>query len=254
MRKKIAIILAGGKGKRMESDIPKQFMDFNGRSLLSYSLETFEKSQIDGIMVVASPYYRELCKEEIIDKLGISKFIGFADPGEERVYSVRNALRRVEEYLELTYNPGCGCNCGSCDDPNKDPEAYVFIHDGARPFISEDLIRRSIEGVEKTGACIPGIPLNDTVKEVDDERYVVSTPDRSKLMSVQTPQCFDLELLKEAYKKWLSTGEKDFIPTDDASLVERFTNAKVTVIDGEDRNLKITRPIDLELAKNYFKI
>ncbi len=254
MHKKIAIVLAGGKGKRMGSDIPKQFLDFNGRTVLSYSLETFEKSDVDGIMVVASPYYRNLCKEEIIDKIGISKFIGFADPGEERVYSVRNALRRVEEYLELSYNPGCGCNCGSCDDPSKDPEAYVFIHDGARPLISEDLIKRSIDGVKKTGACIPGIPLNDTIKEIDCERYVASTPDRSKLIAVQTPQCFDLEILKEAYKKWESSGEEDFIPTDDASLVERFTNAKVTVIDGDDINLKITRPLDLELAKNYLKM
>ncbi|MBS4899434.1 MAG: 2-C-methyl-D-erythritol 4-phosphate cytidylyltransferase [Clostridiales bacterium] len=251
--KKIAIILAGGTGKRMGGDIPKQFLKLEGKTVLSYSVEAFEKSDVDGIMIVVSPYYREQCKEEIIDRMGISKFIGFADPGSERVYSVKNALKRVEEYLELTYKPGCGCRCGRCDDPAVDPDAYVFIHDGARPLISEALIKRSIEAVGNTGACIPAIQLNDTVKLVD-EGVVTATPDRSRLRSVQTPQCFDVKLLKEAYEKWENNGKTGFIPTDDASLIENFTEAKVIVLDGEEKNLKITRPADMELAKNYLKI
>ena len=223
MGKVYGIIPAGGVGSRMKSDTPKQFMDINGRPMILYALEAFEKSEADGIIIAVSKEHRDYL-EGIIKEAGISKFTGFTDNGKERVYSVKNALDAVPE-----------------DDD------YVLIHDAARPMVTPELINSCISSVKKSDACLVAVPVKDTVKIVSDG-VVTDTPDRKTLFAAQTPQCFKVGVLKNAYKAWEDDG-RAFIPTDDASLVERYSDIPVRIIPGDETNIKITTPEDISIAE-----
>ncbi|MBI5892828.1 MAG: 2-C-methyl-D-erythritol 4-phosphate cytidylyltransferase [Deltaproteobacteria bacterium] len=222
MKKVIAIIVAGGKGKRIGADISKQYLNISGKPILAHTLKAFEDcNAIDSIIVVCHPSDMEYCKKNIIKKFGFKKVIKIVKGGKERQDSVRNGLDAVPK---------------SCD--------IVSIHDGVRPFVSQSIIKKSISDTKKAGASVVCVPVNDTIKEVLNG-YAAKTLQRQKLWAVQTPQTFKTEIIKKAHKKAL---EKGIITTDDSSLVE-ILGYKVKVVEGSYENIKITTPEDLIIGE-----
>ncbi len=223
-KKHTAIVLAAGQGLRMNSEVPKQFMELEGRPLICHSLQVFEDSFVDEIILVASADRLDYCKEEIVEKYGYTKVTQIIAGGEERYDSVYQGLCAVRE----------------CD--------YVYIHDGARPFVDEEILLRAKQCVEETGACAAGMPVKDTIKVVDEQNVVIETPARSHVWQIQTPQVFSYPLLREAYDKLFAGGDLKDI-TDDAMVVERMLGHPVRLFEGSYRNVKITTPDDLNGGK-----
>ena len=220
-----AIVLAGGSGKRMGTKVQKQYLEIDGKPVLFYSLNEFQKSEvIDEIVLVVGEGQEEYCKEEIVDRYHISKVSKIVPGGSERFYSVWNGLKEIEE-------------------------GYVFIHDGARPFVDQEIIQRSYQKVLEYQACVVGMPVKDTIKIADEEGYAADTPDRSKVWMVQTPQVFAIDVVKKAYSVLISQ-EKPFA-TDDAMVVESYTDYKVKLVEGSYENIKITTPEDLGIAEVF---
>ena len=219
-KKCTAIVLAAGQGKRMGTKVQKQYLEIAGKPVLYYSLHAFEKSAvIDEIILVVGENQSEYCKDEIVSKYGISKVKKIVQGGAERYHSVWNGLQEVED------------------------DSYVFIHDGARPFVDEEILNRAYNDVEKCKACVVGMPVKDTIKLADSEGYVNETPERSLVWMIQTPQVFDVALVKKAYALLM---EQDSIQvTDDAMVVEQMLGHKVKLTLGSYENIKITTPADL---------
>ncbi len=227
-RKNTAIVLAAGQGKRMNSKVQKQFLELGGKPLLYYSLKCFQDSgMIRDIILVTGAESVPFCKEEIVEKYGLTKVTKVIPGGKERYDSVYEGLL-------------------SCENSD-----FVLIHDGARPFITEEIIRRGIQGVEKTGACVIGMPSKDTVKIADTQGYVAETPERSSVWTIQTPQIFEYNLIREAHEK-IRCRDMSAI-TDDAMVVEQETGVKVVLVEGSYKNLKITTPEDLDIAEIFLK-
>ena len=227
-----AIILAAGQGKRMNSDVHKQYLLINDRPILYYSLKAFENSFIDNIVLVIGKGEQEYCKKEIVEKYGIQKISAIVEGGKERYHSVAYGLRAIN---------------WNCD--------YVFIHDGARPFVDNEILNRVYHEVIISKACVVGMPVKDTIKIADSDECVDSTPDRNRVWQVQTPQVFDKRIILESYEKLLSE-ESDLISTgisitDDAMVLEYYTDCKIKLVMGSYQNIKITTPEDLEIAKVF---
>lgn len=211
----IAIIVAAGRGKRLGSSLPKQFLKVRGRTILEMSVEAFEQNKyVDEIFVAANADYCELT-----EKLcrGFSKLKKIVAGGAERQDSVRAAF-----------------------DCLRGENGIVLVHDAARPFVSEAVINAVIEGTADFGAAIPTVPAKDTIRQVDGTGS--RTLQRETLARVQTPQGFRISLLKHAFEKAQAEG---FLGTDDASLVERM-GINISMVQGEDANRKITTREDLE--------
>lgn len=222
--KNVAIVLAAGQGKRMNSRVQKQFLEIDHYPVLYYSLRTFQNSAIiDEIIVVTGKESVEYCLEKIVKKYAFSKVSQVVAGGKERYDSVYAGLLA----------------CAEC--------AYVFIHDGARPFLTEEMIVRGFEDVVKSDACVIGMPSKDTVKLINEDGFVTETPERSKVWIVQTPQIFKYSLIKEAHDK-IRTQDMSTV-TDDAMVVERVCGVKVKMVEGSYYNLKITTPEDLIIAE-----
>ena len=218
-----AIILAGGKGKRMRSAISKQFIDIKGKPIIYYTLKKFsENKKIDNIIVVLPEDEVKYFKENILKKyeLRINKIV---IGGKERQDSVYNALKSLKN--------------SSTD--------IVLIHDGARPFISERIINEGIKFAEIYGAAAPGVMPKDTIKVKNEKNFSVDTPNRANLVSIQTPQVFKFDEILECHEKIRYNGEK---VTDDTMLVEKY-GYSVYLYDGEYTNIKVTTPEDLILAE-----
>ena len=226
--KNTAIVLAAGQGKRMNSKVQKQFLELGGKPLLYYALKCFQDSgMIRDIILVTGAESVSFCKEEIVEKYGLTKVTKVIYGGKERYDSVYQGLLACRE------------------------TEYVLIHDGARPFITEEIIRRGIQGVEKTGACVIGMPSKDTVKIADTQGYVAETPERSSVWTIQTPQIFEYNLIREAHEK-IRCRDMSAI-TDDAMVVEQETGVKIVLVEGSYKNLKITTPEDLDIAEIFLK-
>lgn len=225
MEKISAIVLAAGQGKRMNTTKAKQYLDLLGKPVLYYSLKVFQDSEVDEIVLVVGNEDEAYCRREIVDKYGFSKVKTIVSGGEERYLSVYKGLMMAE----------------SCD--------YILVHDGARPFINQDIVQRVIKGVREFSACIVAVPSKDTIKLVDQEGIVRNTPERKYVYNVQTPQAFSYKLLKEAYEKALKC--KDLVITDDAMVVEAFTESSIHIIEGSYQNIKITTPEDLIVAEAF---
>lgn len=223
--KRVAIVLAGGKGSRMNSDIPKQYMKLLGEPVLYYSLKAFENSEVDEIVLVVGKGDIQLCKE-LVKKYGFLKVCNIVEGGSERYYSVLNGLRAISD----------------CE--------YVFIHDGARPCVTEEVIARCMLDVKKYAACVAAVPVKDTIKIADSDGFAQSTPDRSCLWQIQTPQCFEYNLVKNAYETMAADDERGNI-TDDAMVVEKYSNRKVKLTMGSYENIKITTPEDIYVAEIF---
>ncbi|MBC5690119.1 2-C-methyl-D-erythritol 4-phosphate cytidylyltransferase [Mediterraneibacter sp. NSJ-55] len=221
-----AIVLAAGQGRRMGTEVHKQYLLLGGRPVLYYSLHTFEASPlIDEIILVTGEGEEQYCKEEIVEKYGISKVKAILAGGAERYHSVWNGLCRMQK------------------------DGYVFVHDGARPFVDKDMIARAYEAVCAGKACVVGMPVKDTIKIADENGFVKETPKREELWMVQTPQVFDSELLRGAYAMLMRQAHIEV--TDDAMVVEQMLNHPIQFVYGSYENIKITTPEDLEVAEVF---
>ena len=253
----VAIVLAGGSGSRMNSDVAKQYIKLNDREVLYYSLYTFQKNEnINRIILVTRETDIEFCKNEIVAKYGFDKVSDVIAGGRERYNSVYNGIVKLAEYnkcsgdkdtdVDLLY----GKNDSNCD-------GIVLIHDGARPFVTDEMIEAVIATVKECGACTVGMPVKDTIKVVDENGFGIETPDRKTLWQIQTPQGFDLNLIKKAYDKMFDEWEKETATgtnhniTDDTMLVEQYNGVRSKIIYGAYENIKITTPDDIKTAKIF---
>ena len=218
------IIVAGGKGLRMGGEIPKQFLPIGGKPVLMRTLERFrEYSKALQIILVLpkaqQDYWMELCKEYDFPlplKGAGGGFYQLANGGETRFHSVQNGLKKVPD----------------------DAQGVVGVHDGVRPFVSVDVIRNCFETARTKKAVIPVTPVVETLRHITE-----GTKARADYRLVQTPQCFDIQLLKDANRQPYNDGF-----TDDASVVEAF-GFDITLVDGNRENIKITTPFDLKIAE-----
>ena len=226
-QKYAAIVLAAGSGKRMNSQVHKQYLIIQNRPVLYYSLKAFEDSAVDEIVLVVGKGEEKFCRKEIVDKYGISKVKAIVEGGKERYHSVFEGLKQTSD------------------------ADYVLIHDGARPFVNQDIIRRCMQEVQKYQACVVGMPVKDTIKIADEGGYAKQTPDRKNVWMIQTPQTFSYALIYEAYEEMLKT--EDTAITDDAMVLERIKGKKSKLIEGSYRNIKITTPEDLLIANVYLQ-
>lgn len=227
-----AIVLAAGQGKRMGTEVQKQYLELKGKPVLYYSLAAFEESPIiDDMILVTGAEQISYCQKEIVEKYGFSKVAAITAGGAERYLSVRQGLQAMEN--------------DNMANPNRD--GYVFIHDGARPFVTGEMLERAYEAVQEHGACVVGMPVKDTIKLADEEGFAKSTPRRSFVWMIQTPQVFSVPLIKEAYEKLIAQGRRDV--TDDAMVVEAMTECRVKLVEGSYANIKLTTPEDLKLAE-----
>lgn len=217
-----ALIAAAGKGQRMRGRVKKQFIPLKGIPLFFYALKTFEEFEgIENIYLVLDEADFEYCAREIIQKHGIKKVSQLVPGGERRQDSVWNGLKAME---------------GHCD--------MVIVHDGVRPFVSPEMLKRLMAAMEDAQAVVTAIPALDTIKRVDGMGIVLDTLQRNTLFHIQTPQGFRYDLIKEAYTRALKEGIQG---TDDAYFVERM-GMPVKVIEGSSFNIKITTPEDIALA------
>jgi len=220
-----AIILAGGRGKRMGQKISKQYILVNEKPVLYYTIKRFlECENIDNIVLVLPSDEISYCKKEVLDKYSL-KVDKIVEGGKERQDSVYNALNSLE---------------------NTD---IVLIHDGARPFVSKEIITKGISKALKYGAAAPGVMPKDTIKIKDECSLSRETLNRNELVAVQTPQVFKYELIKKCHEK---VREQNKIVTDDTMVVEAYGH-KVFLYDGEYTNIKITTPEDLVIAEYLAK-
>ena len=237
--KTTAIVLAAGSGSRMNSDIKKQYIEICGKPLLLYSLEVFEKSFADEIILVLPKDDIREVSEQIIKPSGITKIKAIVAGGATRYHSVRLGLEAASKDTDI-----------------------VFIHDGARPFIDEEILGRALESAKEYGACVVGMPAKDTIKIADENGFSEKTPDRDRTWIIQTPQVFlypeILELYEELAEKEQEILDRGVNITDDAMVMETFGKRPVKLVCGSYDNFKITTPGDLILAeslvsqKNHF--
>lgn len=225
-----AIVVSAGKGLRMGSKIKKQYLCLDGIPILSRTLMAFDKTDLTHDIILVVPKEDEAyCKTHILDPYGFKKKIHLVEGGKERQDSVLNGLKYIQDRL------------------NPDKDAIVMIHDGVRPFVDQRMIEDCIHYAIEYGACVPGVKITDTVKEVFPDRVVHKTLNRENLYLAQTPQGFRLSLIMPAFDHAMKTR---FSGTDDASLVEH-SGHKVKMIKGSELNIKITKPEDLALGE-YF--
>ena len=239
-RKTAAVVLAGGKGRRIGGDTPKQYLEIGGHPLLYYSLKTFSDSFVDEIYLVCGAGEEEYCSTEIVEKYGFSKVRSIVSGGRERYHSVYNGLRAIR--------------C-TCEEDKSDPCEIVFIHDGARPFVTEEIITRAYDAAKESRAAVVAIPASDTVKMSDSEGFAIETLRRDRVWLMQTPQTFDFHEIYDAYSKLIESEsdilERGVLITDDAMVLELFSDRKVRLVMGDSRNIKVTVPEDLSLAEVF---
>ena len=225
------IVVAGGKGLRMGGDVPKQFLPIGGRPVLMHTLQRFRDYSEELQIILVLPreqqeYWKELCKE-----YGFTVKHRVADGGATRFHSVQNGLALI---------PG-------------DAQGVVGVHDGVRPFVSLDVIARCYDTARQTGTAIPVVSVVETLRHIDNEEQASRTVSRAEYRLVQTPQTFDIQLLKAANSHALSVSGDSVAAiaslfTDDASVVEAYGHT-VTLVDGNRENIKITTPFDLKVAE-----
>ena len=224
---KYILIVAGGKGLRMGGDLPKQFIPMHGKPILMHTLEAFHRWDASARVILVlpedhQPYWKMLCKE-----IGCKVPHAIANGGATRFESVKNGL-----------------NCLLTKRQENDQPCLVAVHDGVRPFVTPEVITSCFDKAAESGAVIPVVPMIDSLRELDkDGSHPV---DRSCYCAVQTPQVFDLEVIRKAYEQPFSE-----LFTDDASVVEAMGHSIETVA-GDRENIKITTPFDLLIAEAMF--
>ena len=229
-----AVVLAAGSGKRMNAGVKKQYMEIAGRPVLYYSLKAFEESFIDEIVLVVTQDEIEQVQESYVNQYGFQKISRIVAGGKERYHSVACGLQAVHQ---------------DCD--------FVFIHDSARPMLTQEILQRVYRAVQEEEACVVGVPSKDTVKIADEQGYVSVTPNRSLVWNVQTPQVFSYPLVHSAYEELLQKEQELLAAggqiTDDAMVVEYLARHKVKLVEGSYENIKITTPEDVQIAERYLQ-
>lgn len=225
MEKVVGVILAGGRGSRMGAEVSKQFIEVDEKPIIYHTIKAFEKcNKISEIILVLPSNEIDYFKEKILNRFDFN-ISAIVEGGKERQDSVYNALKHIED----------------CD--------IVLIHDGARPFVSLDIINNGIQFAKEFGAAAPGVMPKDTIKIKNHKSFSESTPDRSTLVAIQTPQCFDYKLIRQCHEK---VKEQNIVVTDDTMVAEIFGN-KVYLYEGDYKNIKVTTPEDLILCKEFIK-
>ena len=227
MSKVTVLVPAAGMGRRMGKAVAKQFLPLGDKPMLAHTLLAFQRSpEIDEIIPILSEEDMETCLRDVIEAFHLTKVKTLVVGGKERQDSVYNGIRKLEK-----------------------DAAVILVHDGVRPFVTHDMIRECVEAARK-GECVAvGVPLKDTIKQVDEQGIVRQTLERSRLWAIQTPQAFPVKVLRKAYDE---SQKNNTYGTDDATLVERTGN-KVRVLMGSYENIKITTPEDLILAEEILK-
>ncbi|KXZ38950.1 2-C-methyl-D-erythritol 4-phosphate cytidylyltransferase [Alkalithermobacter thermoalcaliphilus JW-YL-7 = DSM 7308] len=221
------IIVAAGKGKRMNKDINKQYIKLLDKEIIYYTISAFDKNEnIDEIIVVISENEKDYFYENILNKYNFTKSIKVVFGGKERQDSVLSGIKALDKMCKI-----------------------VLIHDGARPFIDNNIIDSVIRETKEHKAVVVGVPVKDTIKVIDEKNYIKTTPERKFLWAVQTPQAFDVDILKESYKK---AYKDNYYGTDDSMIVERCSY-KVKMILGSYENIKITTEEDLYIGEEILK-
>lgn len=227
MSKNYAIILASGSGSRYGNELPKQFVKIAGKTILEHTIEIFENApEIDNICVVITPEYRYVA-ENILLKNNYKKVVSLLNGGETRKDSSFIGISSIVE-----------------------EDANVIIHDCARPFLSQRIIKDCVEALKNYDAIDVAIPTADTIIEVDEKNTIKNIPVRANLRRGQTPQCFKLSVIKKAHE--LSKNDKNF--TDDCGLIVKYNLCDVYVVEGEIENIKITYPSDIYMADRLFQL
>ncbi|MGL5652837.1 MAG: 2-C-methyl-D-erythritol 4-phosphate cytidylyltransferase [Paraclostridium sp.] len=220
------VIVAAGTGSRMKKDINKQFIKLENKEIVAHTIDKFYNSEnIDDIVVVIREDEEEYFNKNIKEKYGFTN-IKVAHGGNERQDSVFNGIKMLKKECEV-----------------------VLIHDGARPFVTDDIIKRSINEANEHNAIVVGVKVKDTIKVVSDNGNIVDTPNRSYLWAVQTPQVFKYDIITKAYE---DAYNNNYYGTDDAMLVERI-GYNVKMIEGSYNNIKITTQEDLEFGEQILK-
>ncbi len=237
-----AVVLSAGSGSRMKSSVAKQYMLLAGRPLIWYALNAVERSEIiDDCILVCKEGDLSYVRSDIVEKYGFGKVDAVISGGAQRWASVARAMAFIGE--------------GGLRVPNRD--GYVLIHDGARPFLTEEIIRRVVDAVREYHACVAAMPSKDTVKIADENGFAVQTPDRGRVWSIQTPQAFDTELIVGAYarldREYRELAAAGVSVTDDAGAVELFTQYRARLVEGSYTNIKITTPEDLRIAEAFLE-
>lgn len=218
-----AVIAAAGRGTRMDIGINKQYVEIQGAPILALTIGKFEScSLVDEIIIAANKDEIDYCNKNIIEKFGFMKVKSVTEGGESRQRSVYNGLKQVS------------ADCG-----------IVLIHDGARPFVSQDGIIECINAARSYGAVCMAVPVKDTIKESDTDGFVTRTPDRGNLWQIQTPQAFSYELIMDVHDR---AAHDMFEATDDAMLAERYGH-RVRLVMGDYFNIKVTTKEDLVFAE-----
>lgn len=226
-----AIIPAAGSSKRIDGKMPKQYISLAGLPILVHTLLGFQRSElVDEIILVVGKDDVGWVKENILLDKGLTKVSNVVEGGMERQDSVFCGLKYIWDFI--------------------DDNDIVMVHDGARPLIDRKKINDCIYEAQKTGACILGIRITETLKSVNEGGIIQSTVPSGGVWIAQTPQAFKASLLKEAY---VSAKEEGFYGTDEASLVERLSHP-VKIIPGHFWNIKVTYPEDIELAERILKM
>lgn len=226
-RKNIAVVLAGGSGRRMGGDLPKQFLQVGGRRIIEYSIDAFEKNAgIDEIAVVVNKDFIPLM-EEIKAANSWSKLKHILSGGKERYDSSLSAIRAYE-----------------------DTDCNLIFHDAVRPMVSHRIISDVVSALDTYNSVAVAVPATDTVVRVDESgRMISEILQRQLLRCQQTPQAFRYETIAQAYK--FALADPNFVATDDCGVVSRYLpNEKIFIVDGEDSNIKVTYPKDLSLLEN----
>lgn len=224
MERSTALVLAAGSGTRMGTAVRKQYLEYRGKPLLLSSVRAFLDCGIPAAVVTGEediPYVKELLLSEFGEAIPVLR------GGKERYDSSYAGLRYLKER-------------GQTD--------LVLIHDAARPFVTEEIIKRAVENAKEFGAAVAAVPSKDTVKIADPRGFVLETPDRRSVYIIQTPQAFRLPLILSAYEKMMAEENRTGI-TDDASVVEQFTDEPVKLFMGSYENVKITTPEDLKFLR-----
>jgi 2-C-methyl-D-erythritol 4-phosphate cytidylyltransferase len=221
-------------GKRMKSETTKQRIQVLGKPIIYYTIKAFlENRHIQSLTLVAHPSEMDILEQEVVNKyfrdelLSLKKTLTITTGGAERYHSVYNGLLALD-----------------------DDVTHVLIHDGARPLISQKDINQVVEMLEEESAVILGVPQTNTMKLINTEGYIEETVPRNRLISVQTPQGFSKELIMNAYHKGM---ENPMGITDDAMMVEHFSEAKIKVVTGEYSNIKVTTKEDLVTLETFLK-
>lgn len=231
MKKNIGIILAGGSGKRMGKNIPKQFLIIAGKTVLEHTLTVFENHPlVDEIALVTAPAHAEIL-EKLLQDHPFKKLVSILYGGQERYHSTLSALKA---YTQVD------CN--------------LLIHDAVRPLVDPQIISDVISELERVNAVNVAIPATDTIIEMDENHeYITSIPDRSRLFHVQTPQGFNRETLQRAFEKALK--DPGFQTTDDCGVIKTYLpEEKIRLVHGNPRNIKLTWPEDLAFAEKWLSL